>query len=208
MALAGDSFDRRIIEQVVAPRLGQGSHYRAQMGANRMPIPAWIFHRLRAWHHLSFLKSPEAMRSLREVHQGSEDPTAIGWLIHLVQADLGHALYASVERTKAALSRAESAEFVFCDGPIDIRTVIARADFEVWIAPELAQIAASVDGLLANAGIAPSDVDAVFLTGGTAFVPAVRSWFARRFGADRLRGGNEMTSVALGLALRAQELGL
>ena len=43
----------------------------------------------------------------------------------------------------------------------------------------------------------------VFLTGGSSFVPAVRQIFTRRFGQDRIKGGNEFTSVAQGLALRA-----
>jgi hypothetical chaperone protein len=43
----------------------------------------------------------------------------------------------------------------------------------------------------------------VFLTGGTSLVPAVRRIFAERFGEERLRGGDELTSVAQGLALRA-----
>jgi hypothetical chaperone protein len=55
--------------------------------------------------------------------------------------------------------------------------------------------------------LSPSDaaivVDTVFLTGGSAFVPAVRRLFEVRFGAERLRGGDELTTVATGLALRA-----
>jgi hypothetical chaperone protein len=53
--------------------------------------------------------------------------------------------------------------------------------------------------------VSPSDVDRVFLTGGTSFVPSVRQIFVRRFGEERIRSGNEFTSVAHGLALRAQE---
>jgi len=51
-------------------------------------------------------------------------------------------------------------------------------------------------------------VDAVLLTGGSAFVPAVRRIFARRFGAERIRGGDELGSVASGLALRARDVSL
>jgi hypothetical chaperone protein len=47
------------------------------------------------------------------------------------------------------------------------------------------------------------EIDHVFLTGGSAFVPAVRRLFAERFGAGKLAGGDEFTSVATGLALRA-----
>jgi len=43
----------------------------------------------------------------------------------------------------------------------------------------------------------------VFLTGGSSFVPAVRRIFEMRFGADKIRTGNEFTSVAHGLALKS-----
>jgi molecular chaperone DnaK (HSP70) len=39
------------------------------------------------------------------------------------------------------------------------------------------------------------------LVGGSSFVPAVRRLFAERFGAERLRGGDELTTAAMGLAL-------
>jgi hypothetical chaperone protein len=47
----------------------------------------------------------------------------------------------------------------------------------------------------------------VFLTGGSSFVPYVRRFFARTFGSDKLKGGEELTTVAKGLALRALENG-
>ena len=80
------------------------------------------------------------------------------------------------------------------------------AQFEQWIRPELEQIESCVDGLLATAGVRPADVDMAFLTGGTSFVPAVRQIFESRFGGSRLRAGNEFTSVARGLALKALEV--
>ena len=39
------------------------------------------------------------------------------------------------------------------------------------------------------------------MTGGSALVPAVRELFARKFGVDKLVGGDEFSSVAQGLAL-------
>jgi len=82
----------------------------------------------------------------------------------------------------------------------------ARADFERWIGPELSAISTCVDGLLAKCGVARGDVDRVFLTGGSSLVPAVRALFEARFGEARIRGGDELVSVASGLALRAREL--
>jgi hypothetical chaperone protein len=82
---------------------------------------------------------------------------------------------------------------------------VTRHEFETWIADELRAIEAAVDSLLKGSGVDPRDVDRVFLTGGSSFVPAVRRIFSSRFGKDKIRGGHEFTSVAYGLALCAQE---
>jgi hypothetical chaperone protein len=55
--------------------------------------------------------------------------------------------------------------------------------------------------VLTQAGVTTERVDRVFLTGGTAFVPAVRRLFETRFGRAKLAGGGEFVSVAEGLAL-------
>jgi hypothetical chaperone protein len=104
------------------------------------------------------------------------------------------------------LSHEESAEFRFRDGSMDIVATVGRADFEGWIADDLQSIERCVDGLLIASKIAPREVDRVFLTGGTSFVPAVRRIFEARFTAERVRTGNEFTSVARGLAVRAAEM--
>jgi hypothetical chaperone protein len=69
----------------------------------------------------------------------------------------------------------------------------------------VARIERCVDSLLESSGVAAAGVDRVFLTGGTSFVPVVRRIFSTRFGEEKLRGGNEFTSVAHGLSLRALE---
>jgi hypothetical chaperone protein len=89
------------------------------------------------------------------------------------------------------------------DAGFALDTVVTRGDFETWIATELERIEASVDEALTVAGCSDARIDRVFLTGGSALVPAVRHIFERRFGAEKLRGGAELTSVASGLALRA-----
>jgi hypothetical chaperone protein len=88
---------------------------------------------------------------------------------------------------------------------MDLEIPVTRGAFEGWIAEELRSIETCIDGLLKTAGVDAREVDRVFLTGGSSFVPAVRRIFATRFGEERLRGGNEFTSVAHGLALCAAE---
>jgi len=104
-----------------------------------------------------------------------------------------------VQRVKFELSRSHSAEFRFHDGSMDLRISVTRRDFESWIENDLQAIENSVDGLLQTSGIDPRAVDRVFLTGGSSFVPAVRSVFETRFGNDRIRSGNELPRLPTAL---------
>src|SRR5580698_6781602 len=211
LGLAGDSFDARIVRKLVSPALGSDSFERsyaqtADRPANIIPaVPAWIYANLERWHYLSFLKTRNVAEILRRARARAQEPEKIEALINLIEEDLGYQLHQAVQRLKVELSHRESAEFWFRDGSMDIVAEVTRADFEGWITEELRSIERSVDTLLATSNIAAAEVDRVFLTGGTSFVPAVRRIFEARFTPSRVRTGNEFTSVARGLALKARE---
>jgi hypothetical chaperone protein len=204
LGLAGDAFDARIVRKLVSPALGAGTLL--QPASKMLPaVPAWIYSNLERWHYLSFLRTRNVAEILKSARARAMEPEKIAALITLVDEDLGFQLHQAVQRLKFELSSTESAEFRFIDGTLELRQAVTRAEFEGWIAEDLAAIEGCVDSLFVKASIGFADVDRVFLTGGTSFVPAVRKIFERRFGAERVRSGNEFTSVARGLALRAQE---
>jgi hypothetical chaperone protein len=203
VAVAGDAFDARLIRHLAAPGLGLGTEYRTAFG-RVLPVPRWLYERVERWDQLSFLKSRETSELLRRLRHEALAPEAIAALQHLVDGELGFQLHAAVEDAKHALSRTPETAFAFRDPPIALAASVRRDAMDGWIAGELAAIATTVDALLARHGVGPADVDTVFLTGGSAFVPAVRAIFAGRFGDARLRGGEELTTVATGLALRAR----
>lgn len=211
LGLAGDSFDARIVRKLVSPALGSDSLERSYAHAADRPAriipaaPAWIYANLERWHYLSFLKTRNVAEILRSARARAEEPEKIEALINLIEEDLGYQLHQAVQRVKIDLSRHESAEFRFRDGSMDIVATVRREEFEGWIAEDLQSIERCVDGLLAGCSVGAHEVDRVFLTGGTSFVPAVRRIFEERFTASRVRTGNEFTSVARGLALRAAE---
>lgn len=204
VGLAGDALDARIVEHVIAPALGRGSSYVAPSGKS-LPVPMWLFESLRQWHRLSFLDSPETRAVLGELIAGTEDQAPLLGLKAVIEERLGYRLARAVEGLKIALSSAPSAPLRFSAGPVVIDRAVARSDFEAWVAPVLAPIRACVERLLESCAVAPDAIDAVFLTGGTAYVPAVRQIFIDRFGVEKLRGGDELVSVALGLALSGAE---
>jgi hypothetical chaperone protein len=203
LAIGGDSFDARIIDARVAPALGHGTAYKDGFGAVT-PVPSWLFSRLRRWHHLSFLKDADTLRLLDRLEQGSLAPERIARLVHVVKDDLGLPLHQAVEAGKLALSAAAQARLSYDE--LDLDLALARGDFEGWIAEDLQAVDAVVESVLARAGVGPGDVDSVFATGGSSLVPAVRGRLAERFGEAKLAGGEELTSVAWGLAARARQV--
>ncbi len=201
VGLAGDAFDAKIIKHLVSPALGAGTEIRSV--DKILPVPTWVYSKLERWHHLSFLKARETMQMLRSVRAQAFHPDKIDALLHLVEEDLGYQLHRAVQKTKCDLSSQSSASFHFVDGAVELDFEVQRDDFDGWITEELSRIETCVDGLLNRCSVDPRAVDMVFLTGGTSFVPAVRRIFESRFGAERIRAGNEFTSVARGLALKA-----
>jgi hypothetical chaperone protein len=204
VGIAGDAFDAKIIRHVVSPELGIGSQLRSL--GKILTVPNWVYIRLERWHHLSLLRSKEVLDMLKTVHAQSLEPEKIEALLYFIKQDLGFYLHRAVQKVKCDLSNNAAAEFRFDDGSVDLKTTVRRDSFEEWIAEELGQIEQCVDSLLSSAGADRKDVDMVFLTGGSSFVPAVRKIFEDRFGSSRIRGGNEFTSVARGLALKSREL--
>ncbi|MGI8745495.1 MAG: Hsp70 family protein [Bryobacteraceae bacterium] len=202
IGIAGDSFDGKIVRHLVSPALGDGTSMRSMHKI--LPVPTWVYRRLERWHHLSFLKAKEVIDMLQSVERSAFEPERIAALLHLIQNDLGYHLHRSVQELKSALSESDHAIFRFMDADAYIEAGVERRDFESWIAEELAAIEECVVHCVKQANVAARDVDRVFLTGGSSFVPAVRQIFERRFGAGRIRCGHEFTSVARGLALCAQ----
>jgi len=203
IGVSGDAFDARVIDAIVAPALGRGSRYRDEMGGEA-PVPAWIYGKLRRWHYLSFLKEEATLRLLDRVAQGALERGRIDRLIQVVDEDLGLPLHRAVEGAKVRLSTRDR-DTVALEA-IELDLAVTRAGFEGWLAEDLAAIDGVLDGVLARAGLEPGDIDRVFATGGTSLVPAVRGRLAARFGADKLVGGDELTSVAWGLAARARQV--
>jgi hypothetical chaperone protein len=205
VGMAGDTFDSKMVRNLVAPMLGLGSKYKSQFG-KVLPVPNWLYEHLERWHYLSFLKTKKNMELLRQIRFQALETQKIDALIDLVDHDLGYRLYQSIERTKCALSDKTQTQFSFYEAAVAIDKTVSRSQFEEWIDPEVSQISQCVDRLLTTRHVAPQDVDAIFMTGGSSFVPMIRRLFEHKFGKEiPIRAGQEFTSVAEGLAIHALE---
>ena len=200
---AGDTFDYRLIDHLVAPKLGKGSLVRSF--GKLLPLPAYLHAAFAQWHQLSFLKSAATMSELKKLILASQSPDELQALSDMIELDLGFELHQAIAAVKVALSDHETASLRFDAGGVRIHAEVARTDFEKWIAPDLADIAGAMDATLKRASLESRQIDAVFLTGGSSYVPALRRIFTDRFGAERIHIGHAFQSVACGLALLAAD---
>ena len=204
IGVSGDAFDARVIDAIVAPALGRGTKYVVDEFGAEAPVPAWLYGHLRRWHYLSFLKEESTLRLLERVTQGARDKVKVERLTRLVDDDLGMLLHRSVEGAKVRLSGAPADRVAL--EQIELDLPMTRASFDGWISDDLDAIGRVLDNVLERAGVTGKDVDRVFATGGSSLVPAVRERLAARFGGAKLEGGEELTSVAWGLAARARQV--
>jgi hypothetical chaperone protein len=203
IGLAGDRFDYRIVDRLILPMLGKGGDYRSF--DKLLEIPGGYFADFADWSKLALMRNRRTLAELETLRRSALDPDAISRMIAMIENELGFPLYDAVGRLKRELSIAQRATFRFSGAGVEIEADVTRAMFESWIAEDVDRIAATVDRALASAGVAEQQIDRVFLTGGTSLVPIVRSIFTTRFGAGKVMSGGELTSIAHGLALIAQE---
>lgn len=203
IGIAGDRFDYRIMDHLVLPMLGKGSTYRSFDKV--LEIPAGHFADFGDWSRLALMRNRRTLEELARLQRNATDPAAIGRMIAVVENELGYPLYEAVGRLKRALSSDDRASFRFESNGLTVHAEVGRDEFERWIAPDLARIAETVDAALVKAGLEADRIDHVFLTGGSSLIPAVRRLFEVRFGAHKIDSGQELTSIAHGLALIGQE---
>jgi hypothetical chaperone protein len=148
-----------------------------------------------AVHHRSACSGVKALRNTSDARRQAAK------LCYRFRNDWGFNIYRAVSDAKVRLSSVLTTNFVLRLGEFHIEQEISRQDFEGWIADDIARIEQTVDQLLQRESVSVDEIDRVFLTGGSSFIPAVRSVFETRFGADRLADGEHFQSVAFGLAL-------
>jgi hypothetical chaperone protein len=197
--VGGTDFDRMLSLAHVMPLLGFGTPMRNGNG----DVPKWIYHDLSTWSQIPFLYSQKTMTMLRSLRRDAEREDLIGRLMHVIDRQEGHRIIDRVEHAKIALTDAAetSLDLRIVDPGLQIR--LDRHQLESGIRPAVDRIRRSITETISDAGLAPGDVRAVFLTGGSTMVPAIQEDIAKTFQNARLIAGDMFGSVGKGLGLDA-----
>ncbi|MBL4906047.1 MAG: Hsp70 family protein [Sneathiella sp.] len=196
VGIAGDRFDAKIFDFAIAPMLGKGSSY--DSFGKSVPVP-WQPGNF-MWHRMALMQNKKDLQYWKSLCRHSYEPEKIKRLVHIIEEGLLFQINRLVLKAKEELSRQQTTVIDLKEIGLDVEIPLSRQEFELCIRDELEKIETSIEDVLKNAEIESGQIDQVFMTGGTSHTPAVRQIFIDLFGADKIRGGNEFSSVADGLA--------
>ena len=199
--IGGDRCTERLIDDVVSPHLGS----RAEWGAKRLRLPAFMVNALHDWHALSALNEKPLLDALDDLVRAGAPRRELEALRDAISLQLGYEIFMASDITKCELSSAPSTILTYHRAAVDVDARVARGRFERLVAPLLSETKILLDGVLAKAGVAAEDVGEVVTTGGSSAIPAFRALLARHFPHSRVRDAAAFTSVAAGLAMPGVE---
>lgn len=198
--IGGTDFDKQLSLQGVMPLFGYGSRMKSDA-----PMPTSTHLNLATWHTINAVYAAASQRALQSMRYDILDPTGIDRLFRLIDQRAGHWLAMQVEQGKIELTEADRYPIDFQRIEPGLQVELTRCAFENAIASLLVRIAASVDQLLADAGVQHDAVDTVFFTGGSSAIPALRQRIAQLLPRARHVEGNRFGSIGSGLAIEARK---
>jgi hypothetical chaperone protein len=199
VGIAGDVFDRRIIEQLILEHFGQNSNW----GDPPIPFPRQYTEALLNWQALADLQKPETLHFIRNVQVSSSRPARIRALESLIVNEEALRLYDLTEQSKIDLSSKSFAVLHMEGEDIHIWQPVTRSQFEAIIGREIHTIQTCLLDTLKRSGLDMDDIDSLVRTGGSAQIPGFIRMLEDIFGPEKVLLSDVFGSVTAGLAIRA-----
>lgn len=198
--IGGTDFDRLLSIAHVMPELG----YLTQTKDGKRNLPAGYFVDLATWQRINLLYTPKAMLDLRQIRYEAARADLVDRLIEVVEHRFGHALATKVERAKIELTDQDEASVDVGLPGATFRAHLSKQGLEDTIRGEVGRVTQTVADTLADAGVKPGNITAVFLTGGSTAIPLARRSILALVPHAQVVQGDAFGSVGLGLALDAR----
>lgn len=194
--IGGTDYDQRLNLEQVMPLLG----YR-HLGPKGREVPSRVFFDLATWHLIHWQQTPKAVREAAELKVDYSDLRLHGRLMTVLRERHGHRLANSVEQAKIGCSSGQGVQ------AIDLSLI--ESGLQASLSPEdlarhldslLQQVVACALQCVAQAGLQPQQLGAVYLTGGSSALRPFQQALAQAFPGVPLVEGDLFGGVASGLA--------
>ncbi|QPF71716.1 Hsp70 family protein [Roseateles sp. DAIF2] len=204
--IAGTDFDRHIELAAILRELGYRSLGPERAGQPAREVPSGIYFDLATWHLINTVYSPQRVAELRNMRGFYGNPLHHDRLMTVLEDHLGHELAARAEDAKIAVSGGG-------DTLIDLGLVENGLQVPLSEGVAVGALEADIDRIaragretVAQAGLKPEQIDALYFTGGSTGLRLLADRIAAEFPAAQSVRGDRFASVATGLGLHAARL--
>jgi len=199
--IAGTDFDQYLSLRSAMTCLGLGAP-----GRNGKQVPSQIYFELSTWHQINFLYTRKALASAQTLDIFYDQPAHHQRLMKVLREREGHRIAGLVEDAKVQVADGGNTHldlgFVEDGLGIDVDgELLARA-----IEAAIAKIVQTAVDTVGEAGLEPKAIDAIYFTGGSTGIRALRAALSTAFTRADAVNGDPFASVARGLGVYAARL--
>ncbi|MCC3705336.1 molecular chaperone [Rouxiella badensis] len=199
--VGGNDLDIMTAFKQLTPQFGMGSE--SQKGIAMPSLPFWNAVATNDVPAQQDFYSVANGRMLRDMIRDAANPDQVKRLLKVHQQRLSYRLVRAAEESKIALSERQSVTAALDFIESGLAESISQQQLSEAIAQPLERIQEQVSLALASSDIKP---DVIYLTGGSARSPLLRTALQEQLPGIPLVGGNDFGSVTAGLARWAQTL--
>jgi len=204
--VAGTDFDRHVSLASVMPPMGYGGFGPSILGQAPRPVPSRVYFDLTTWHLINTVYQPQRVAELRNMLDFYGDPVQHQRLMKVVLDRLGHALVGRAEGAKIAVSQGGDTDIDLSVIEKGLHSPLSAEQMRKALSTDLGRIVACARDTVAQAGIAPSDISALYCTGGSTGLQLLTDQLEAAFPDAQAVRGDRLASVATGLGLHAGRL--
>lgn len=200
--LAGDSLDSLFMQNRLNAGFGAQTRYRMPMSENLLTMPASVMERLNKPSQIVHLKEKETYEFIKEIKKcalRAEDKASIDRLFILIEDQQIFPFFEEIENTKKTLSAKPTAQFDFQYPDLETNEIFSAEEFRRWAEVFKKNVFEALERCFSQAKLRHTDIDHVFLTGGTAHVPFIQEEFKKMFGEKKLQSESFFHSILSGL---------
>ncbi|WP_416759687.1 Hsp70 family protein [Roseateles sp. So40a] len=204
--IAGTDFDRHIELTGILREFGYRALGPAKPGQTPREVPSGVYFDLATWHLINTCYSPQRVMELRNMKSFYGDARHHQRLMTVLEERLGHELANRAEEAKIEVAGGGSCTIDL--GLIESGLSVALSDTAAIDAlrGDIERIAQAGRETVERAGLKPSDIDALYFTGGSTGLTVLADRIAADYPDARPVRGDRFASVATGLGLHAARL--
>lgn len=199
--VGGNDLDIALTYHAIMPLLGLGTELKSGLPMPNQPY--WQACKINDIHLQTEFYSAQNTRLLNTMLRDVESPDLLSRLIKVQQNKLSHQLVRQGELAKIALSDSAvtSRELAFIEQGLDLN--IAFSEFNDAINDNIKSMVSLAQDAIKQAGVTP---DVIYLTGGSAQSPVIKSALTAALGDIPILNGDNFGSVTAGLTQWANKI--